>query len=411
MNEDEGLTASEVAELLGVKQQTVYAYVSRGILHRRVALDGRTSRFDRADVEQLRLGRRRDQAGELRTILTTRLTRVADDGLWVRGRDLIELVRSGAGLPNVADLLWDSPDDEAWPAIEALGNTPLLLQTSLQDESAVLLDTLRAIVANVSAADPLRHDLSKRSVRAAGRRTVLAMSTELPIRHRLEIGDESDRAAPPKIDAFLWRRLSDRSATAPQHRALDMALALLADHGLAGSTFAARIAASVRADPYSVISAGLGVLGGPLHGAASAAVHKLYVDIEQRADVAAAVGACQRDNGAVPGFGHLVYREQDPRYGALMSQVVEAWVDDPRLQHVYRVRDLVSERSAAIPNVDLALGALTYLGGMPPHAGEVIFAIARTTGWLAHAMEEYEEQPLRFRPVARYLGPSPSADG
>ena len=79
-----GLTTTEVAEILGIKRQTVYAYVSRGILHRQMALDGRTSLFDRDQVEELRLGRRPEQDGEMRTMLTTRLTRVSDAGLWIR---------------------------------------------------------------------------------------------------------------------------------------------------------------------------------------------------------------------------------------------------------------------------------------------------------------------------------------
>ena len=113
-----------------------------------------------------------------------------------------------------------------------------------------------------------------------------------------------------------------------------------------------------------------------------------------------------RDSGRLPGYGHSIYTVQDPRYGALMEAVIDAWTDDPRLQHVFRVRDVVSERRSDLPNVDLAIGALTWLSGMDSRAGETIFAIARTAGWLAHANEEYDESPLRFRPRARYTGPS-----
>lgn len=80
-----------------------------------------------------------------------------------------------------------------------------------------------------------------------------------------------------------------------------------------------------------------------------------------------------------------------------MTMIVEAWGDDPRIQHVYRIRDVVSSRSDAFPNVDLALGTFTWLAGMWPQAGETVFALARTSGWLAHAIEEYREAALRFR--------------
>lgn len=407
-----GLTTTEVAELLGVKRQTVYAYVSRGILHRRMAMDGRTSIFDPSEVQELRLGRRPEQEGLMRTMLTTRLTRVSDDGLWVRGRDLNAMVTAGAGYIDVANLLWDAPEQESWAtaptaeetdAVNAFSGNGANPGPDPESRDAVLgrmrlLDQLRLLVALESSRDPLRYDLSPKSVRAAGRRAITAMASN--------VGEDGKprRGGDTSFGTLLWSRLSARRPTVAQRRALDVALALLADHGLASSTFAARIAASVRADPYSVIGAGLGALGGPLHGAASSMVHDLYIEAERRRDPAAVVGELQRRGGAVPGFGHTVYRSQDGRYSVLMSQIVEAWADDPRLQTVFRLRDVVGERSDAIPNIDLALGALTYLAGMSPHGGEAIFAISRTAGWLAHAMEEYEEKPLRLRPKARYIG-------
>ncbi|MFV2039863.1 MAG: citrate/2-methylcitrate synthase, partial [Acidimicrobiales bacterium] len=182
------------------------------------------------------------------------------------------------------------------------------------------------------------------------------------------------------------------------------ALALLADHGLAASTFGARVAASVRADPYSVVATGLGIVGGTLHGAASGAVHDVLDEADRSGNVGLAVGEAHRRYGRNPGFGHTIYQTEDPRYHALMARVSDAWSEDARLATVHGVRDLVSERTDAVANVDLALGSLTWLAGMDRDAGEAIFAIARTAGWIAHALEEYEEQPLRFRPQARYAG-------
>jgi citrate synthase len=389
------LSAREAARLLGVKPATLYAYVSRGLLRRTVATDGRTSLFDPTEIEQLRQGRRANTDGELRTLITTQLTRVDDHGLWIRGHDLVSLVSGGAPFTAVVDLLWDAPPDERWD-LGSAGQGP-----GDGRDQASLLDALRIVTARQSASDPLRHDLSPRSVRSAGRRLITALALGLPPR-----APGADRT----IAAALWRRLSASPADPPQLRALDAALGLLADHGLAGSTFAARIAASVRADPYSVVCAGLGVIGGTLHGAASATVHELLVESETTLDPAAVIGAARRRLGVFPGFGHSIYTEQDPRYGALMGLVVDAWAGDGRLATVYRMRDVVGERTDAIPNVDLSLGALTFLAGMPVDAGEVIFAIARTAGWLAHAIEEYAEQPLRFRARARYEGPRPPAN-
>lgn len=394
-----GLTAADAAARLGIKRQTLYAYVSRGLLRREVAPDGRTSLFDPAEIERLRLGRRPETEGELHTLIATALTRVDDNGIWLRGHDLVALVDHGATFTDVVDELWGSPDGESWERHPTPpGRQPLSPATA---PGGPLLDELRVIVAENSARDPLRHDLSPRSVRAVGRRLIVALATGLPARSEDPLGDDNT------IVTALWRRLSPLPPQGPHLRSLDAALSLLVDHGLASSTFAARVAASVRADPYSVVSTGLGVVGGTLHGAASGAVHELLIETERTGDAAAAAGEARRRLGGFPGFGHAVYTIQDPRYGALMSRIIEAWGDDPRLVSVYRVRDVIGERTDAIPNVDLALGALTYLADMPVSSGEVIFAVARTAGWLAHAMEEYDEKPLRFRPRAKYVGPRP----
>ncbi len=406
-----GLTAAEAAARLGVKRQTLYAYVSRGLLSRTLADDGRTSRFDPAEIDRLLTDRRPSADGELRTVIATGLTRVADQGLLVRGHDLVQLVAGGATFTDVADLLWQAPPGEPWipdpdhspnPGHDP-GPHPAPGPPRPAVDGLPLLDALRVIVAHRSAADPLRHDLSPRGVRAAGRSLILALCRQLPAPvpgH--PPGSEQPEAGPAGL---LWPRLTAQEPTPARLAALDTALALLADHGLASSTFAARIAASVRADPYSVVGAGLGVVAGPLHGAASGAVHELLADALDGGDTAAAVGATRRRLHHHPGFGHTVYTVQDPRYGALMARVVDAWGDDRRLVTVYRVRDLVSRRSDSLPNIDLALGALTFLADMAPDAGEAIFAIARTAGWLAHALEEYGEQPLRFRTRERYTGP------
>ena len=397
----QALTATEAAARLGVKRETIYAYVSRGALHRRVDMDGRTSLFDPAEVEALRQGRRAKTDGELHTQIATAITHVTDAALMIRGQDLIALVADAAPFSDVVDVLWESPASDAWPQVTA---SEAVTADEVRATDAVgTLDDLRITVALASKRDPMRHDLSDASIRSAGRALITGMVTNLPALQPAPDHGEADDPARP-LAAAMWTRLTDRPAQPEEVRALDGALSLLVDHGLAGSTFAARIAASVRADPYSVVSAGLGALGGVAHGAASILVHELFAEAERLGDAAIAVGDAQRRLGRIPGFGHTIYTSQDPRFGALMRLIIDAYGPDPRIQHAYRVRDIVAARTDALPNIDLAIGALTWLAGMPAHAGEVIFAIARTAGWLAHAMEEYSEAPLRFRPKARYIG-------
>jgi citrate synthase len=368
-----------------------------------VAEDGRTSLFDPADIERLRLGRRPETDGELHTQIATALTRVDDQSIWIRGNDLVALVDDGATFTDVVDLLWASPAGETWSFAPDNSGEPVEVNSTPSSRLSPI-DELRVIVAQSSSADPLRHDLSPKSVRAAGRRLIPALSAGLGAAPATANGPGQPASSIPRS---LWLRLASSEPDAAKLAALDAAMALLVDHGLASSTFAARIAASVRADPYSVVTAGLGAFGGPLHGSASAGVHDLLTETERTGSASEAAGVVRRRMGGYPGFGHTVYRLQDPRYGALMARLIDAWGDDPRLVNVYRVRDVIGERTDAIPNVDLAIGALTYLASMPPHAGEVIFGVARTAGWLAHAMEEYDEKPLRFRTKAKYAGPSP----
>ncbi len=380
------LTTAEAAARLGVKTATLYAYVSRGLLDRITGPDGRTSLYAPADIDAFRAGRRTDTRGELHTLIATSITKVGDDGLRIRNTDIADLIRSADGFVDVVEHLW-GVDPEPWPAPRTFAQTVGL------DPIAAL----RMAVVLGGAADPIRHDRSSRAVAAMGRSMIVDMTHAVAPR----TGSPTDGQS-STIAAQLWGGLSDDEPTSAQIRAVDTMLALLVDHGLASSTFAVRVAASARADPYSAVLAGLGVLGGTLHGAASAAVHDLFVDA-QETDVSSAIGRAQQRLGRTPGWGHAVYTTADPRFGLLMARVLDAWGDDRRIHTIQRIRDTVNARTGAIENIDLAIGSLTWLSGMAPSAGEVFFAIARTAGWLAHAMEEYGEAELRFRPKARYV--------
>ena len=388
------LTASEASARLGVKRATLYAYVSRGLVHRSLAMDGRTSLFDADEIDNFRSGRRRHSEGELDAVIGTSLTRIGDGHLRVGGVDLVSMVEADTDYEDVVNLLW-AGDDRRWTVAPETLAAVEVVQAAMPSSSSGI-DRLRVTVSVVSASDPLRSDLTRGAVRSAGQALLIAMVHGLPVLGR-EVSGE-------RLATRLWPRLTSNRPTPERRAALNAALALLVDHGLAASTFGARVAASVRADPYSVVIAGLGVVGGTLHGAASSAVHEMFDQAFLTGEPGVAVGDAHRRMGASPGFGHLVYRTRDPRYGALMEQVSEAWRDDPRLGTVHTVRELISQRSEAIPNIDLAIGAMTWLAGMERDAGEAVFAIARTAGWLAHGLEEYDEQPLRFRPRARYTG-------
>jgi citrate synthase len=183
-------------------------------------------------------------------------------------------------------------------------------------------------------------------------------------------------------------------------------LVLLADHELAASTLAARVAASTWADPYLVVQAGLAALGGPLHGASAEASRRLIASVRSGTSPQDAIGQLLRAGEYVPGFGHSVYTGVDPRAELLLRAVEESGADGEVLTALRGVLETMAARGNLMPNVDMAAAAMAEGHDLIPGANEVIFAVARTAGWLAHAIEEYSHR-LRFRPRAAYVGSPP----
>jgi citrate synthase len=189
---------------------------------------------------------------------------------------------------------------------------------------------------------------------------------------------------------------------------LDAALVLLADHELAASTFAVRVAASVGADPYAVVSTGLGALGGPMHGGASLAVERMLAETAEPGQARQVIGDRLRRGERIPGAGHTVYKKGDARGTRLFELIQQAVPGHERLLAAEALLAEMRARKLPLPNIDFAVATLCAVAGMVPGAGEVIFAVARAAGWLAHAVEEYERRsPLR--PRALYTGPDPGA--
>jgi citrate synthase len=207
----------------------------------------------------------------------------------------------------------------------------------------------------------------------------------------LVLGSRHRTGAYARRLAGAWtRRPSDQLVDA-----LDSALILLADHELATSTLAVRIAASVRTSAYAGLAAGLATVDGVLHGSAAAEVSRFLAACEA-AEPTVVIAQLRANRTPIPGFGHKVYRGIDPRYALLAEHVRRL---DPREADLLDA--VVAEAGRTIthqPNVDLALGALIRAARLEPDTP--IFAVARIVGWAAHFAEELGERPLRFRGVA-----------
>jgi citrate synthase len=192
---------------------------------------------------------------------------------------------------------------------------------------------------------------------------------------------------------------------APAH-VFDAALILLADHELNASSFAARVVASTGAHPYAVVSAAMAALSGPKHGGAALGVHALIADAASDGEPERAVAARVRRGESMPGFGHKLYPDGDPRYAALMAVCTAPFGGDVRFRLCGALAEAGAVATGLKPNVDFALATLVYAIGLPPGAGPALFALGRSAGWIAHAIEQYADGRL-IRPRAKYVGVRP----
>jgi citrate synthase len=400
------ITAEAAAQRLGIKRATLYAYVSRGVLVRRRAPGGRGSLFDAAEIEKLaRRGRPRRAPGGAELVIESALTEISGDRLRYRGHEVTALAGTRS-FEDVASLLWtgDFTAPAGWQATPEAVTVGAAAQSALP-AAALPLERLPVIVPALAATDPLRLHLDQPAVVAAGRAMIAGMVDCLPDQ-RPRPARGVDQTA-PDIAMRLWGKICPAEAEGLL-AALRGALVLLADHELAASTLAVRVAASVRADPYAAVATGLGALGGPLHGGASLGAEAMLAAAAGPQDAPGVVGGLLRRTGRVPGFGHFVYRAGDPRAICLLDLVARGAPESPRLAVAEAVRAEMRRRALPEPNIDFALAVLADVAGMISGAGEAVFAVARAAGWIAHALEEYaREAPLRPRAV--YTGP-PAGD-
>jgi citrate synthase len=436
------LSTAQAAARLGVRPQTLYAYASRGVLHSHRSPDGRTSRWDPAQVELLaRRGRPRaaSRSRSLDIEIRTGITEIVEVGpvragapsghrIRYRGHDVVGLA-TAASFESVAELLW-SGELPAEPPTWTGSVIPCAVIPAAVIPDAVIPDAgdlalgrrLRLVAAHVAATGT--DSLQVEAVLAEARHLVATLAASLPPAGsgrcpRLVLDDGT--AVSTTIAGRLWCGLSPERATAASLAVVNAALVLLADHEMAASTLAARVAASTRAGIHGVVAAGMGTLSGRLHGGESARTRRLLAGLDDawgtaptstsprgssRAIVDAAIDEAIARWGRLPGFGQVLYPEGDPRAVVLLDLLRRL----PAGAEMERADALVAgarRRGLPPPNVDFSLAVLGAVTRMPPDAGEVVFTCARIAGWVAHALEELGERPLRFRPRAVFV----SADG
>lgn len=388
---NEPLSAKQVADRLGVELATVYAYASRGSLTRLPGPDGRSSVYDADEVEALARRARprstRRRVGAVDVVIGTTVSEIGDGWIRYRDHDLIDLA-SWATFEDVSTLLWtgDLPAETATDTADDPDRRAMIAAVErVRDALPAKASVSARLAAGAAAASTWvpRAKTTESSVRSASLVTD-ALIAALPL-----VGTDASVDAP--VAARLWPRISSLPAIPKRVRALDQVLVLMAEHELATSTLAVRVAASTRAKPAEAVLAGLGTMSGPFHGRAAVRVHRRLVE-----------GLGPADTTMLDGFGHPVHEIGDPRFAPMLAAVLE--IAGPRRREVIE-RYVAPVKGAAPPNCDAALGAFGFAADAEPGMTEAVFAIARTAGWLAHAFEEADEAPVRYRGRTLYRGP------
>ncbi|CAN5305058.1 citrate synthase [soil metagenome] len=375
------ITIKEAAGTLGVKPQTVYAYVSRGKLEVMPDPDGSRRKLYRAE-DVARLARRKQAGRAYETLasntlfgaepsIPTSLTTFARGRLYYRGQDAVNLSASKS-LEEVARLVWNADEPVAFSCLRSI-------RPRKPGRLAALTD-----LARLSATGHSTHGRVSRVLRSESQTLVGQLANAF--------------GAQPGSEPLHVRFASGWQQSFKVAELLRMVLVLLVDHELTSSAFATRIAASAGASLPACLSAGLATLSGPLHGDASGRVSALFSEVMRRGEDE--VLSHYLSTGLpLAGFGHHLYPDGDPRAAALLERF-----KPPKV--IARFIDKVGAATGQQPNIDVALAALVAHLRLPPDAAFGLFATARSIGLLAHAMEQLSVQQV-IRPRGRYVGPAP----
>jgi citrate synthase len=382
-----------------VKPQTVYAYASRGLL-RRIGT-GKQRRYAVEDVQRLQVRQRaRSGHGPVAAaalsfgepVLDTSVTSIdAERGPLYRGHAALELAVHGVRFEAVAELLWTGELKAEPPTWR-----PLPAPRGGFGAACESIDELLLALPLLWRAAPPQHPRTRERELDLGRRVVATLA-------RLLVSAGERQRAGGVADLLSARCRVARRVARP---ALDLALVLLADHELNASSFAARIAASTDASLLACLTAALATLTGPRHGGACGRIEAL---LEEAASLPGAGDVAQqraRRGDVIPGFGHALYPQGDPRARALLERAQSLATSNPRVAR--RVKPALElgrsmARQGLPATVDFGLVTLTHALGMRAGSATLLFALGRAAGWIAHVLEQRSSEAV-LRPRARYVG-------
>lgn len=395
------MNAQEACEALAINRATLYAYVSRGLIRSEPgASTSRERRYHADDVNAL-LKRKQHRRSPERTaqdalhwgipVLESALTLIEDGRLSYRGHDMRELADSHP-FEDVALLLWQgSFADDHGAFIRPLVVPPLAADAALDP-----IQRIQVLLTHAAATDYTAFDLTPPQTIYTGGR-ILRLATAALVRMRDE--------------ATIAGRLAGAWSADDPHIAglINQALIAVADHELNASSFTARVIASADATLYAVVVGGLSALQGKKHGGSTEQAAALLRSIEQPGDARTALTERLKRGERIPGFGHALYSADDPRAALLFDGMRRAYSDSLEIARADAIIDAADELIQRRPNIDFALATLERAAHLPRRSGLALFALGRTAGLIAHAIEQYTSGTL-IRPRAKYTGAIPLSD-
>lgn len=333
-----------------------------------------------------------------------------------RGYDVADLAEH-ATFEEVAYLLWhgELPTRSALDALRSAllraGSIPGPALGLLREipAGAQPMAVLRTMVSVLGHYDPEAGDGSPEANARKAIRLTAQVPAVIAAFHRLRIGGDplAPRAGLSHAGNYLYM-LGGKAPDAQAAHALDVALILHADHEFNASTFAARVTAATLSDLHSTIVSAIGTLKGSLHGGANEDVMRLLERIGSPDRVEPVLLEMLEAKKKIPGFGHRVYRAEDPRAGFLreMSEQLGEQSGDPLWYRLTRgVEEVMTSRRHIFANVDLYSASVYRALGIPMDFYTPTFAVSRIAGWTAHVLEQYSDNRL-IRPLAHYTGPN-----
>ena len=407
MSKDRYLNGREAAAELGVKLPTLYAYVSRGLIRSEPAGGtGRSRRYRAEDVRKLkeRKEQRRDPSRLAENalhwgtpVMESAITLIADGRLYYRGRDAVVLSKNHT-LEQVAELIWTGRLSEGESAIFGSMSDALALHSRVVNtvsRELALVENFGVSLQLAAAGDTMAYDLRPTAVARTGARILRLLVTTA-------VGGGPAETGVARTLQQGWMPNEPQAATL-----LDAALILCADHELNVSSFTARCAASAGATPYAATIAGLCALSGVKHGGNTERVEAFLKEAGTATRARDVMAGRLRRGEPIPGFGHPLYPENDPRGRALLEATAAAYPEALAVELASAVVEEASELIGERPTVDFGLVILSLALGLPSGGALALFALGRTVGWIGHAIEQYQSGRM-IRPRARYIGEQPS---